>query len=141
MSRRSPARVLAALLLAFSGPLHAQAADGLVELRRAQALLSVINSELRFDLDYVMVLQEAIKANSRPALKAQGLSPDAVSFDELAAAQRRAIEREASINARLDVILARSAALDAEKQRLLERVRALDSTPQATAAAPETTLK
>lgn len=139
MSRRSPALVLAALLLAFSGSLHAQAADGLVELRRVQALLSVINSELRSDLDYVMVLQEAIKANSRPALKAQGLSPDAVSFDEMAAAQRRAIEREASINARLDVILARSAALDAEKQRLLERVRALDSVPQATA--PETTLK
>ena len=141
MSRRSPALVLAALLLAFSGSLHAQAADGLVELRRVQALLSVINSELRSDLDYVMVLQEAIRANSRPALKAQGLSPDAVSFDEMAAAQRRAIEREASINARLDVILARSAALDAEKQRLLERVRALDSVPQATAAAPETTLK
>ena len=139
MSRRSPALVLAALLLAFSGSLHAQAADGLVELRRVQALLSVINSELRSDLDYVMVLQEAIKANSRPALKAQGLSPDAVSFDEMAAAQRRAIEREASINARLDVILARSAALDAEKQRLLERVRALDPVPQA--AAPETTLK
>lgn len=139
MSRRSPALVLAALLLAFSGSLHAQAADGLVELRRVQTLLSVINSELRSDLDYVMVLQEAIKANSRPALKAQGLSPDAVSFDEMAAAQRRAIEREASINARLDVILARSAALDAEKQRLLERVRALDPVPQA--AAPETTLK
>ncbi len=99
-------------------------------MKRLQTMLSVINAELKSDLDQILVLQEAIKANSRAPLEAQGRSPDTVSYEEVAAAQRRAIQRETAINSRLDAILARSAELDAKKQPLLERIRELSSTPQ-----------
>jgi hypothetical protein len=47
---------------------------------------------------------------------------DTVSYDDIAAVQRRGIQRETTINARLDAILARSAALGAKKVALLERI-------------------
>lgn len=131
MSIRFPVCAAASLLIVFSGSLFAQQQEGALELQRLQAALSVINAEIRANLDQVMALQEAIKANSRTPLEAQGRSPDAVSFDDVAAAQRRAIENEAAINARLDAILARSAALEEEKQPLLERIRELLQVPQA----------
>jgi hypothetical protein len=99
-------------------------------MKRLQVLLSVINSEVKSDLDQMLVLQEAITANARTPLDLQrGRSPDAVLFDDAAAAQRRAIERETAINARLDAILARNAALDAKKQPLMERVLELSVAP------------
>jgi hypothetical protein len=131
MSIRFPVCAAASLFIVFSGSLLAQQQEGALELQRLQAALSVINAEIRANLDQVMALQEAIKANSRTPLEAQGRSPDAVSFDDVAAAQRRAIENDAAINARLDAILARSAALEAEKQPLLERIRELLQVPQA----------
>ena len=119
-------------MLAGSATLRAQGQDGIGEVRRLQTLLSVINLELKADLDQVTMLQEAIKANPRVPLEAQGRSPDAVSFDAMATAQRQAILREASLNARLEALLARSAVLDAQKQPLLERVRELGALPQPT---------
>jgi len=131
---------LAALLsIVFSGSLFAQEQGSVLEITRLQVLLSVINLELKSDLDQMLVLQEAIRANARMPLEAQGRSPDAVSFDDVAAAQRRAIQRETAINARLDALLARSAALDAMKQPLLERIRELGVLPQPPAAKLETT--
>jgi hypothetical protein len=118
----------------FSGPLLAQDPDGAQEMKRLQTTLAVINSELKSDLDQILVLQEALKVNSRTSLEAQGRSPYPVMVDDAAAAQRLAIQRETAINARLDTILARSAALDARKQPLLERVRELGAVPQAAAA-------
>lgn len=131
MSIRFLVRAAASLFIVFSGSLLAQQQEGALELQRLQAALSVINAEIKANLDEVMALQEAIKANSRTPLDAQGRSPDVVSFDDMAAAQRRAIENEAAMKARLEAILARSAALDAEKQPLLERVRELLQVPQA----------
>jgi len=122
------------LSIFFSGSLIAQEKESAPELKRLQTMLSVINAELKSDLDQILVLQEAIKANSRTPLEAQGRSPDAVSYDEAAAAQRRAIQRETAINSRLDAILARSAELDAKKQPLLERIAELSAAPQASDA-------
>jgi hypothetical protein len=121
----------ASLFIALSGSLLAQQQDAALETQRLQAALSVINAEIKANLDEVMAVQEALKANSMMPLEAQGRSPDAVSFDDLAAAQRRAMEKEAAMKARLDAILARNAALDAEKQPLLVRVRELLQVPQA----------
>jgi hypothetical protein len=115
----------ASILLVFSGPSCAQDEQGLVELKKLQASLAVINSELKSDLDQILVLQEAIRANARMPLDARGQSPDPVSHENVAAVQRRAIQRETAINARLDVLLARSAELDARKQPLLDRIREL----------------
>jgi|PlaIllAssembly_1097288.scaffolds.fasta_scaffold368199_2 hypothetical protein len=123
MSIRFIAGLAAALTLLFSGSLLAQEQEGNSEIKQLQVLLTVINSELKSDLDQILVLQEAIKANARPPLEAQGRSPDPVSFDAVAAAQRLAIERETALNARIEALLARSAALDAKKQPILERMR------------------
>lgn len=123
------ARLAISFFIVFSGVLHAQEHEPVLEMKRLQAALAVVNAELRSDLDQIMVLQEAIRANARPPLAAQGLSPDMVTVGELADAQRRAILRETALNARLDALLARSAALDAQKQPLLERVRELSVTP------------
>ena len=69
------------------------------EIRQLQSLLGVINAELKADLDQVLVLQEAIRGNTRKTLAAQGRSPDIVTVDSALAADRRAIEREDAINA------------------------------------------
>jgi len=109
--------------LMFSESLLAQEQGSNPEMKQLQTLLAVINSELKSDLEQMLVLQEAIKANARPPLAAQGRSPDPVSFDDVAAEQRLAIQRETALNARLDALLARSAALDARKLPILERMR------------------
>jgi hypothetical protein len=132
MSMRLLACLAGSLAIVLPASLHAQEQDSVLEIKRLQALLSVINTELKSDLDQILMLQEAIKANDRASLEAQGRSPDAVMLEASVAAQRRAIQRETAINARLDAILARSAALDAKKQPLLERVRELGMTPPVT---------
>jgi hypothetical protein len=96
-----------------------------MEIKRLQILLSVINSELKADLDQILTLHEALKANARTSLEARGQSPDVASVADVQAAQRRAIAREAAISARLDAVLARSATLDASKQPLVDRIREL----------------
>jgi hypothetical protein len=100
------------------------------EIRQLQAVLATINAELKSDLDQVLVLQEAIRGNARKSLAAQGRSPEIVSVEDALAADRRAIEREDAINLRLDALLARSSALDAQKQPLLERLWELGAAPQ-----------
>ena len=129
MSIRFLAALAAATSMFFSGSLLADAPGGKSEMAQLQILLTAINSELKSDLDQVLVLQEAIRANARPALAAQGRSPDPVSYDDQAALQRLAIQRKTALNARLDALLARSAALDAKKAPILERMReiSLDS--------------
>jgi vacuolar-type H+-ATPase subunit E/Vma4 len=136
MSLRRLAQASALVVIVFCGNAHAQESDSLTEINRIQSLLAVINSELKSDLDQILLLQEAIKANARAPLEVQGRTPDAVSYEEVAAGQRRAIQREAAINARLDTILSRSAALDAAKQILLERIRELSQAPAANATLP-----
>jgi hypothetical protein len=131
MTNRLSCLCVALLFSLAAGSLFAQEVDSFTEINRIQAVLSVLNAELKSDLDQVLMLQEAIKANGRAPLELQGRSPDTVSYEDIAAAQRRAIQREATINARLDAILARSAALDAQKQALLERIRDLSAAPQA----------
>ncbi|OYY95760.1 MAG: hypothetical protein B7Y41_00235 [Hydrogenophilales bacterium 28-61-23] len=130
MSIRFIAGLAAVLVLAFSGSSLAQEPASLRELKQLQVLLAVINSELKSDLDQILVLQEAIKANARPLLEAQGRTPDPVSFDAVAASQRLAIQRETALNARLDALLARSAALDAKKLPILDRMREIGLAPQ-----------
>ncbi len=123
MSIRFLAALAAATLILFSGSLRADAPNANTEMTQLQILLAAINSELKSDLDQLLVLQEAIKANARPPLEAQGRSPDPVSFDAVAATQRLAIQRETALNTRIDALLARSAALDAKKAPILERMR------------------
>ncbi len=129
-----PIRLLAGLAATFLVALcphsSAQSPDANAEMRRLQVLLAVINSEIRADLDQVMALHEVIKSNARVLATAQERSPDPVNFDERAASQRMANQRDAALSRRLDAILARSAELDAEKQPLLERIRSLGRVPQ-----------
>lgn len=123
---RNLAGLATSVVIGFSGPVAAQEQQTFTQIKTLQASLSVINSELRSDLDQILILQEAIKANARPPLEAeQGRSPDPISYEDVAAAQRRAIQRETAINVRLDELLARSAELDARKQPLLDQVREL----------------
>ena len=128
MSLRFPVRAAAALLIAFSGSLLAQGQEAALELQRLQLALSVINGEIKANLDEVMALQEAGKASAR-TLGAQAQAPGQL-FDDVAAAQQRAIDDQVGFNARIDAILERNAALNAEKQPLLERVRELLQEPQ-----------
>jgi type II secretory pathway pseudopilin PulG len=129
MPPRIAGAIIGAILIAVAGPSWSQEPQGVPELKKLQASLSVINSELRSDLDQILILQEAIRANARTPLAAQANSPDPVSYEDVAAARRRANLRETAINARLDALLARSAELDARKQPLLERVRELGTAP------------
>jgi hypothetical protein len=131
--------LVTSLLIVFSGPLLAQEQNNDLEIKRLQGLLTVINSELKSDLDQILLLQQAIIANARTPLEAQGHSPDAVSFVDVAATQRLAIQRETAINARLDAVLARSVMLDAKKQPLLERVIELSLVPTIPAPKPTNT--
>jgi hypothetical protein len=125
----------------FSGNLFAQDQGSILELKQLQAAISVINSELKADLDQILMLEEAIKVNARTPLEAQGRSPDPVLYDDVAAAQRRAIQRETAMNARLDALLARSVVLDARKQPLLERLQELSMLPQEPQVKPGKTQK
>jgi hypothetical protein len=102
MSMRLLACLAVSLVIVFSGPLLAQEQKSAVEMKNLQLSLSVINAEAKSDLDQILVLQEAIKVNARTPLGAQqGRSPDPVLFEDAAAAQRLAIERETAMNTRL----------------------------------------
>jgi hypothetical protein len=118
-------------LVIFSSTSHAIEDESKLEIMRLQATVVIINLELKSDLDQVMMLQEAVKMNSRMPLESQGRSPDALSYDDIAATKRLAIQRETSINARLDAILLRSHELDVKKQVLLDRVIELSLLPRA----------
>lgn len=121
---------LAALLSIFySGSLFAQDQGRFIEMRQIQISLSIINSELKANLDQILMLEEAIKANDRPSMVEQGRSTDPVMYDDMVAAQRRVIQRETVLNARLDALLARSAQLDVQKQPLLERIQEIAVIP------------
>lgn len=121
------ARLLASTAFAFAllSPvgLCAQEQDTSIEMKQLQVLLSVYNSELKSDLDQILVLQEALKANAWPLLASQGRAPEPASFEAVAEEKRLAIQRESALHARLNTLLARSAALDAKKLPLLERMR------------------
>jgi hypothetical protein len=109
--------------------LLAQVQDRALELQRLRAVLATINSEAKADLDQIQMLQEAIKANARTSLEAQWRSPDPVMFEDNAAAQRRMIQRDSAINARLESILERSAALEVKKQLILDRILEVSAMP------------
>jgi hypothetical protein len=128
--------IVVSLLIVFCSSSYALEDENILEMKRLQAMVTVINLELKSDLDQVVMLQEAIKVNARMSLMSQGRSPDAISFDEVAAAKRLAIQRETAINARLDAILLRSNELDAKKQVLLDRVLELSLAPRTSEAKP-----
>lgn len=130
MPKRQIAWLAPLFTLLLAGSTLAQEPASSPEMRQLQTVLSVINAELKSDLDQILVLQEALKANARGSLQAQGRTPDAISFDEVAAEQRRAIQRELALNTRLDAILARSTSLDSKKQSILERLIDLGLTQQ-----------
>jgi hypothetical protein len=130
MSKRLLAGLAGTLFMALCPFSHAQTADAAAEMRRLQLVLAVINAEIRSDLDQVLALREVISLNARASPNTLERSPDPVDFDERAQAQRIANQRDAALSRRLDAILARSAALDAQKQPLLERVRSLALLPQ-----------
>ena len=83
MSLRFPVCATASLFIAFSGSLLAQGQEAALELQRLQVALSVINGEIKANLDEVMALQEASKASSRTL----GAQAPGQSFDDMAAAQ------------------------------------------------------
>jgi hypothetical protein len=56
---------------------------------------------------------------------AQGRTPEPASYEAIAEEQRLAIQRETALNARLNALLSRSAALDARKLPILDRMREL----------------
>ena len=68
MPTRFIAGLAVALSIVFSGSLLAQEKESAAEMKRLQTMLSVIDAELKSDLDQILVLQEAIKANSRAPL-------------------------------------------------------------------------
>ena len=127
---------LASFLIVFSGSLFAEVSaqeqERIQEMNRIQNVLAVINAEIKSDLDQLLILQEALKSNARMSLEAQGRSPDVVNMSDLATAQRQAIERETSINARIDAVLTRTAELTLKKQSLLEQFMELSAVPLAT---------
>jgi hypothetical protein len=129
MSIRFLACLAASLSIFFSGSLLAQDQGHFIEMKQIQLSLSIINSELRANLDQILMLGEAIKANARPSMEEQNRSADPVMYDDMVAAQRRVIQRETVLNARLDALLARSAQLDAQKQPLLERIQEIGMLP------------
>lgn len=141
MSIRFLACLAASLSIFISGSALAQDPAIVSEMKQLQAAISVINSELKADLDQILMLEEAIKVNAQTPLQAQGRSPDPVLYDDVAAAQRRAIQRETAMNARLDALLARSVTLDARKQTLLERLQELSMVPQEPPVKPGKTQK
>jgi hypothetical protein len=113
----------------YSGSLLAQDQGRFIEMKQIQISLSIINSELKANLDQILMLEEAIKANDRPSMVEQGRSSDPVMYDDMVAARQRVIQRETVLNARLDALLARSAQLDGQKQPLLERIREIGVMP------------
>ena len=119
------------ILVCFFTTSYAAEDKSIIEIKRLQAMVIVINAELKSDLDQVLMLQEAVKLNSRTPLELQSSSPDVVSYDDVEASKRMAIQREASINLRLDAILTRSKELDLKKQVLLDRVIELSKAPNA----------
>jgi len=138
MSKNIAACFIASFLIFFSGFLYAQVpaedAENNQEMNRIKNVLAVINAEIKSDLDQLLILQEALKSNARMSLEAQGRSPDVVNMTDLAAAQRQAIERETSINTRIDAVLARTAELSLKKQALLEQFMELSALPQTSVA-------
>ncbi len=142
MATRILVCVVSAILIVISGSLCAQEADSILEIKRLQNLLSVVNAEFKSDLDQILILQKVIRDNSRVPLEAQqGRSPDPIMLDDVAAEQRLAIKRETALNARLEALLVRSGELDAIKLPILERIRELSLAPPVPAARPASTRK
>lgn len=109
--------------------------DELVEMRRLQELLTVLNQELKADLDQILVLQQAQRINAAmPDMR--GRSPDMVLYTDVEAARRRAVEQDAELQARLSGLLDRSKSLDARKQQILERILEIGGSPAAATPAP-----
>ena len=102
----------------------------MLEVRRLQTLIAVINAEIKADLDQAMTLRQINTVNARKPVEVQGFSPDPISYDDLVEAQRRSVQTEAAISLRLEAILARGIALNAEKQPLLDRVKDLLGAPR-----------
>ena len=144
MSKRYLVSLATSFLIVFSGflfaqepvpaqePAQAQEQESVLEMKRIQNVLSVINSEIKSDLDQLVVLQEAGRANVHVSLEAMGGSPDSVNIDDITAAQRRVIERKKTIDSRIEAILTRTAELSAKKQQLLERFMELSVVPLVT---------
>jgi hypothetical protein len=121
------------ILVYFSSSTFGAEDKNMIEIKRLEAMVIVINYELKSDLDQILMLQEAVKLNSKTPLEFQGNSPDVVSYDDAEAFKRLAIQRETSINNRLEAILIRSKDLDVKKQLLLDRVMELNKAPSASA--------
>jgi len=121
--------LIVTLLVCFSTSSFAVDDKNILEIKRLQSMVTVINLELKSDLDQVMMLQQAAKINSSVPLQLQGRSPDPLSYDDLQSSKRLAIQRETSINMRLDAILVRSHELDVKKQLLLDRMMELSMLP------------
>lgn len=123
-----PLICLVALMLALNLPSAlAQSEDA--ELKRLQTILAILNQELLAEYQQIQALQEARRSNAQVPLYMQGRTPDRVSLDEAAADQRRAVEREAALNAQLDGIYGRIKQLEAEKLPILERLREIVRSP------------
>jgi len=118
-----------AIFVVFSGSTFAENQSSELELKRLKAMISFINAEIRSDLDQILVLQEAMKANNQVSLEEQGRSPDPIGYEDMAIAKRIAINRETVLNAEFSAVMAQTAALRAEKQTLVERVMVLGMTP------------
>jgi hypothetical protein len=143
MTKRFLAGLAATFLILFStsllaqDDLSAQDQENALEMSRIQNVLTVINSEIKSDLDQVLALQEAIKSNSRmPFLNGaeQGIAPAPVNIEDVAAAQQKAIDRGKSLESRVDALLARIAELGVKKQQLLDRFLELSQEPLAPVA-------
>ncbi len=113
--------LVAVLLTLNSSVAIAQSEDA--ELKRLQTILAILNQELLAQYQQIQALQEARRSNAQVPLYLQGRSPDLVFVDEAAADQRRAVQREAVLNARLDAAYERIGQVEAEKQPILERLR------------------
>jgi hypothetical protein len=89
MSVRFIACLAAALSIFLSGTLFAQDQGSIQGMKQLQDAISIINMELKADLDQILMLEEAVKVNARPSLDEQRYSPDPVLHEDVAEAQPR----------------------------------------------------
>jgi hypothetical protein len=99
-------------------------------VKRAQAVLAVLNQELAATYEQIKALQALLSSSGRAPLYVQGVPPALTTEQEVTEAKTKAASREQEIQSQIDEALKRVKDIDAQKQPILRRLREyLDAEP------------
>jgi hypothetical protein len=91
-------------------------------VKRAQAVLAVLNQELAATYEQIKALQALLSTSGRVPLYTQGVPPALTTEQEVTEAKTKAAAREQDLQGQIDQALKRIREIDSEKQPILRRL-------------------